>query len=270
MVILTVLIIISFQLFVSSSVSSTSMFLKILSLFIYFAVLNLQLRHVNSQLQHVRCSSLIRDRNQAPCFGSVELATGPPEKSSISVLQFSHYRSFTSLGRFLPRYLIIFDAIVNEIVSLISCSDFSLLVYRKKCSRFLYINFVSCDFTVLIDEFWQFSGGIFRVFYVQYVICRKRPSYLWTGSCKPTCCRDFIAADDCSACWWALAQSCCVAVSPTQTSELYTGFPGGMLVQFIFPCSAVVPRTNLWARIHRTGGAGGSSSTYYAEMSLQV
>ena len=41
------------------------------------------------------------------------------------------YSSFVSLGKFIPRYLIIFVAVVNEIDSLISLSDFSLLVYRN-------------------------------------------------------------------------------------------------------------------------------------------
>ena len=40
--------------------------------------------------------------------------------SFVSVLQFSEYRSFVSLGRFIPRYFILFDAIVTEIVSLTS------------------------------------------------------------------------------------------------------------------------------------------------------
>ena len=48
--------------------------------------------------------------------------------SFISVLQFSEYRSFASLGRFIPRYFILFDVMVNGIVSLISLSDTSLLV----------------------------------------------------------------------------------------------------------------------------------------------
>ena len=38
--------------------------------------------------------------------------------------------SFVSLGRFIPRYFILFVAMVNVIHSLISLSDFSLLVYR--------------------------------------------------------------------------------------------------------------------------------------------
>ena len=49
--------------------------------------------------------------------------------SFISVSQSSKYRYFTSLDRFIPRYFILFDTIVNEIVSLISLSESSLLVY---------------------------------------------------------------------------------------------------------------------------------------------
>ena len=59
--------------------------------------------------------------------------------SSISVLQFSVDSSFVSLGKFIPRYLILFVAMVNGIDSLISLSDFSLLVYRN-----------ASDFCVLI------------------------------------------------------------------------------------------------------------------------
>ena len=41
------------------------------------------------------------------------------------------YRSFVSLGRYTPKYFILFVAMVNGIVYLISLSVFSLLVYRK-------------------------------------------------------------------------------------------------------------------------------------------
>ena len=41
------------------------------------------------------------------------------------------YSSFVSLGKFIPRYLILFIVMENGIDSLISLSDFSLLVYRN-------------------------------------------------------------------------------------------------------------------------------------------
>ena len=49
------------------------------------------------------------------------------------------YRSFVSLGRYTPKYFILFVEVVNGIVSLISFSVFSLLVYRN-----------ARDFSVLI------------------------------------------------------------------------------------------------------------------------
>ena len=74
----------------------------------------------------------------------------------ISVLRFSDYGSFASLGRFIPRYFVIFDVLANGIVSLISLSELVLLVYRNAIN--LCINFVSCNFTNFIDApvvFWQ-------------------------------------------------------------------------------------------------------------------
>ena len=70
--------------------------------------------------------------------------------SFLNVFQFSVYRSFASLGRFIPRYFILFVAIVNDIVSLISLSDLSLLVYQN--ARNICFNFVSCNFSKFTDE----------------------------------------------------------------------------------------------------------------------
>ena len=59
----------------------------------------------------------------------------------LSVLWFSAYRSCVSLGRFIPKYFVLFVAMVSGIVSLISLSDFSLLVYRNArdfCVLILY------------------------------------------------------------------------------------------------------------------------------------
>ena len=61
--------------------------------------------------------------------------------SFTSVLYFSIYRSFVSLGRYIPRYFILFVTMVSGIVSLISLSILSLLEYRN-----------ARDFCVLIGD----------------------------------------------------------------------------------------------------------------------
>ena len=51
------------------------------------------------------------------------------------------YKSFVSSGRYIPKYFILFVAMVNGIVSLISLSLFSLLVYKNArdfCVLILY------------------------------------------------------------------------------------------------------------------------------------
>ena len=51
------------------------------------------------------------------------------------------YKSFVSLGRYIPKYFILFVAMVNGIVSLISLSVLSLLLYRNArdfCVLILY------------------------------------------------------------------------------------------------------------------------------------
>uniref|UniRef100_A0A8C9CNG0 Uncharacterized protein n=1 Tax=Phocoena sinus TaxID=42100 RepID=A0A8C9CNG0_PHOSS len=54
---------------------------------------------------------------------------------------FSAYRSFVSVDRFISRYFILFVAVVNGSVFLISLSDLSSLVYRNArdfCALILY------------------------------------------------------------------------------------------------------------------------------------
>ena len=57
------------------------------------------------------------------------------------IKKWAMYRSFVSLGRYTPRYFILFVAMVNGVISLISFSVFSLLVYRNArdfCVLILY------------------------------------------------------------------------------------------------------------------------------------
>ena len=57
-----------------------------------------------------------------------------------------HDRSFVSLGRFIPTYFILFIAMVNGIVSLISLSVFSLLV----AWRILSITLLACEMSAIV------------------------------------------------------------------------------------------------------------------------
>ena len=70
--------------------------------------------------------------------------------SFFSILQFSEYRSFSSIGRVISRRLILFDAMVNEIASLVSLSALSLLVSRN-VRDFCVLIFLYCNFTEFID-----------------------------------------------------------------------------------------------------------------------
>ena len=61
--------------------------------------------------------------------------------SFINILQFSKYRHFVSLGRFIPTYFMLFNVMANEIISLVSLYDLLLLVYRyisDFCALILY------------------------------------------------------------------------------------------------------------------------------------
>ena len=61
------------------------------------------------------------------------------------------YSSFVSLGKFISRYLIIFVAMVNGIDSLISLSDFSLLVCRNASDFCVLVLYTSTLLNSLIS-----------------------------------------------------------------------------------------------------------------------
>ena len=97
--------------------------------------------------------------------------------SFISVLQFSEYRSFPSLGRFIPRYFILSVSVVNGIVSFISLLGFSLFVYRN-AREFC----VLCPVTLLYS---LISSSNFLVAYLgfyMYIIMSSANSESFTTS----------------------------------------------------------------------------------------
>ena len=63
--------------------------------------------------------------------------------SFFSVLNFPEYRSFISLVRFIPKYFILFEAIVNGIIFLISLSVNSLLAYKNATDFWILILYLS-------------------------------------------------------------------------------------------------------------------------------
>ena len=73
------------------------------------------------------------------------------------------YSSFVSLGKFTPRYLILFVAMVNGIDSLISLSDFSLLVYENASDFCVLILYPATLLNSLISSsnFLILSLGVF-------------------------------------------------------------------------------------------------------------
>ena len=85
--------------------------------------------------------------------------------SFFNVVQFSKYRSFTSLVRFIPRYFIFLVAILNGMFFLISVSAVSLLVYRNAFDFWVLTLYPA----VLPNSFIRsssFFGGVYGILHV--------------------------------------------------------------------------------------------------------
>ena len=86
--------------------------------------------------------------------------------SFFSVLYFSKYRSFTFLVMFNARYFILFEAIVNGIVFLISLSVRSLLAYKDVTDSWILILYLATllnHLSVLVVSWWNLWGSLCTV-----------------------------------------------------------------------------------------------------------
>ena len=79
-----------------------------------------------------------------------------------SQLQFSGKINFSSLAICIPKYFILLFGIMNRIVLFFRC----FIVSVQKHNYFLYVDFVSCNFTEFINQFQQFQDYVFRISYI--------------------------------------------------------------------------------------------------------
>ena len=76
-----------------------------------------------------------------------------------SFLQFSKYRSFTYLVRFIPRYLILFEEIVIGMIFIISLSVGSLLSYKNATDFWILILYPA----TLLNSFFSSSSFLVEI-----------------------------------------------------------------------------------------------------------
>ena len=103
--------------------------------------------------------------------------------SSVSY-NFSVYSSFVSLGKLIPRYFILFVAMVNGIYSLICLSDFSLLGYRNASDFCVLILYPATLLNSLISfsNFLTVSLG-FSMYSISFLALMAVFAYAWECSC---------------------------------------------------------------------------------------
>ena len=105
------------------------------------------------------------------------------------------YRSFVSLGRYTPKYFILFVAMVNGIVSLISLFVFSLFFFHFSPCSFDLIFFIAKDpkhiFIVLIGHLYiLLEKCLFRSFVFFLFVCL----FIWLLRVLVVACRLLVAA----------------------------------------------------------------------------
>ena len=83
----------------------------------------------------------------------------------ISVLQFSVYKTFTSLVTFIPKYFIVFNVTVNGTAFLMSLSDSLSLAYQNASDFCMLILYPATLLNLFISSN-SFFGRVFRVFYM--------------------------------------------------------------------------------------------------------
>ena len=91
-----------------------------------YLIWNINFPHFN-KWHHSNSNPLVPKPRSCPISLSTSFHIA---NQSVSSVTSTEYRSFVSLGRLIPRYFTLFVAMVNRIISLISLSDFSLLLYR--------------------------------------------------------------------------------------------------------------------------------------------
>ena len=113
--------------------------------------------------------------------------------SFISVLQLSVYSSFVSSGKFIPRYLILFVAVVNRIDSLISLSEFSLLVYSYANDFCVLILYLATLLNSLISSS-NFLIPYFGFSMYSHVACKQWALYFFFSDLDSLCFFFFLIA----------------------------------------------------------------------------
>ena len=85
--------------------------------------------------------------------------------SSVSFISVIVFSVFIVLVKFIPRYFILFNAIVNRIIFLISILNSLLLVYRNTTDFCILILYPVTLLNSFISS--KFFGGVFKVFYMK-------------------------------------------------------------------------------------------------------